>query len=159
MKRRSLNLSSITSITIFVVLFDQFSKHWAQNNLEFGNTKVLIPEIIQFQLVKNTGAAFSLFRESTEFLGIVSFIVAITLIIWIFKTSPLNILKGSGFSFLLGGTIGNGIDRWFQGSVTDFLEFMHISFPIFNIADIAINIAVICLFIESFRKNNDQGHS
>ena len=53
-------------------------------------------------------------------------------------------------SYLLGGTIGNGIDRLFKGFVLDFLELVPINFPIFNVADISINIAVILILIENF---------
>ena len=53
-----------------------------------------------------------------------------------------------GVSFLLGGTAGNGIDRFFKGYVLDFFDLVPINFPIFNIADISINIAIVCFIID-----------
>ena len=149
-----LNKRALISITILVTLVDQLTKLWAQNNLNYAASKVFIPETIQLRLVKNTGAAFSFLSGSTYLLGLFSFLVSIALITWIFRNAPLSTFKGIGCSFLLGGTLGNGIDRWLQGSVTDFIELTHINFPIFNIADIAINIAVICLLIENIYKKN-----
>ena len=67
--------------------------------------------------------------------------------------SGLTNWNGISLAFLLGGTVGNGIDRWTQGYVIDFIEFLPIQFPIFNIADIAINIAIVCFLIETLRSN------
>ena len=101
------------------------------------------------RLVQNTGAAFSLFNESTVFLSALSLVVAISITILIWQTAPIRIWKGLGLALLLGGTIGNGIDRLNLGYVIDFIELIPISFPIFNIADISINIAVLFLLIDT----------
>ena len=58
-------------------------------------------------------------------------------------------------AFLLGGTMGNGLDRWRLGYVTDFIEILPINFPIFNLADIAINLAVICFGIHTLKKDHE----
>ena len=105
-------------------------------------------------MVKNTGAAFSLFSESTLILGFLSFAVSTTLITWIWRNKPIPMWKGLGLAFLLGGSLGNGLDRWRFGYVNDFIELIPVNFPIFNVADIAINIAVICLLIDIMYKNN-----
>jgi len=55
-----------------------------------------------------------------------------------------------GYSFILGGALGNGIDRFVSGSVVDFLDFRLIQFPVFNLADVFINVGIICLLIASF---------
>ena len=153
MKKYLLNRKLIYNLSLFVVLLDQASKAWAQSNLEHKNSVVLINNIINLTLVKNTGAAFSLLSQSTIFLGILSLIVAITLIIWIWTSKQIRFWQGLGFSLLLGGTIGNGIDRFRLGFVYDFIELIPINFPIFNIADISINLAIICLLI-NLRKTN-----
>jgi len=57
---------------------------------------------------------------------------------------------------LLGGAIGNGLDRWRLGSVVDFLEFVPIAFPVFNVADVAINLAVACLVIDLLRRGSHE---
>ena len=63
---------------------------------------------------------------------------------------------GLALGFLLGGTIGNGIDRWRLGHVTDFLELVPIQFPIFNWANVAINLAVLCFAIDAFANRHEQ---
>ena len=68
-------------------------------------------------------------------------------------------LQGLGIAFLLGGTIGNGLDRWRIGHVTDFLELIPIDFPIFNGADMAINIGAILFIIDAFKKRRSSIHS
>jgi signal peptidase II len=78
-------------------------------------------------------------------LGLVSMAVAGALVFWIQTSGPLRRLQWFGLGLLLGGAIGNGLDRWRLGSVIDFLEFVPISFPVFNAADVAINLAVVCL--------------
>ena len=63
---------------------------------------------------------------------------------------------GLALACLLGGTLGNGIDRWRLGYVTDFLELVPIQFPIFNWADVVINVSVVCFAIDAFRER--RGH-
>ncbi len=142
------NSTVLLAIAIFVILIDQVSKNWASKNLEFLLAKPFLPGLIKFRLAHNTGAAFNIFSESTLILGMISLIISIGLILYIFKHNmdfPLNL----GMAFLLGGCVGNGIDRWTLGYVVDFIELHHINFPIFNIADISINLAFICFIFHS----------
>ncbi len=159
MKRRYLNRKTIFLISALVVGVDQLSKYWVQNQLIKTTSLLIIPHVLQFQLVKNTGAAFSLFSESTFLLGLLSLSVSIFLSIWIWRSSLLPFWQGMALAFLLGGSLGNGIDRWFLGYVIDFLEFVVVDFPVFNGADIAINLAVICFFIDTVKKKNGREHS
>lgn len=57
-----------------------------------------------------------------------------------------------GYGCLLGGALGNGIDRFLTGEVVDFLDFRWIQFPVFNVADIAINIGIACLLWSAWRQ-------
>ena len=115
-----------------------------------------VPGVLQLTLVRNTGAAFSLFRESSLLLGLLSFAVAVGVSIWIWREARRGLWMGLALGFLLGGTIGNGIDRWRLGHVTDFLELVPIQFPIFNWADVAINLAVLCFAIDAFSNRHEQ---
>ena len=82
------------------------------------------------------------------FLSLISILVSISLIIWIFKKRIQLLSKQITFIFLLAGTVGNGIDRWTQGYVIDFIELTPIHFPVFNFADIYINIALIAFVLQ-----------
>mgnify|MGYP002020783471 CR=1 FL=1 len=137
-----------------IVLIDQTSKFLVLFTLGFNRSKSIIPNLLEFTLVKNKGAAFSLFSDSTTFLTITSILASLILITIVFKSPPRSYWNSIGIAYLLGGTVGNGIDRLFKGYVLDFLEIVPINFPIFNVADISINIALICFAIDLISKKN-----
>jgi len=131
-------------ISIFIILIDQFTKY-----LMFYNYNLFInKDFILFKLdfVKNYGAAFNIFSGSRIFLSLISIFFSIVLIYLIFRKKTLNSFDLYSYSFILGGTIGNAIDRIYRGFVVDFINLNFINFPVFNIADISINIGFIFLF-------------
>ena len=139
------------SYSLYIVLLDQVSKFIVLNILGFERSKNIIPNLLNFTLVKNKGAAFSLFSNYTDFLTITSILTSLILITIILKFPPRSFWNSIGLAYLLGGTIGNGIDRFFKGYVLDFFELTPINFPIFNVADISINIAIICFLIDTIK--------
>jgi len=72
-------------------------------------------------------------------------------VLWIQLRPPEGLWPALASGLLLAGAAGNGLDRWRSGSVVDFLELVPIHFPIFNIADVAINLAVLCFLIDLLR--------
>tara|TARA_Y100001968_G_scaffold168749_1_gene154570 strand:- start:252 stop:725 length:474 start_codon:yes stop_codon:yes gene_type:complete len=148
--------NTIIIYSFYIILIDQVTKFSVLKILGFERSKNIIPNFLNFTLVKNKGAAFSLFSDSTTLLTIISVFASLLLITLILKSPPRSYWNSIGFICLLGGTVGNGIDRLFKGYVLDFLELVPINFPIFNLADISINIAIICFLIEqSSKKNNN----
>ena len=145
--------------SFFIVLLDQVSKSLMLSILGFERSKNIIPNLLNFTLVKNKGAAFSIFSNSTNILTITSIIASLLLIIIILKSPPRSSWNLIGLVYLLGGTIGNGIDRLFKGYVLDFFELVPIDFPIFNIADVSINIAIICFIIDIVKNKDKPGKS
>ena len=133
--------------SLYIILLDQVSKFLVLSTLGLERTKNIIPNLLNFTLVKNKGAAFSLFSNSTNILTITSILASLLLITIILKSPPRSFWNLTGLAYLLGGTIGNGIDRFFKGYVLDFFELVPINFPIFNVADVSINIAIICFII------------
>ena len=144
-----LRRGTVLVLSALMVILDQLSKHWIRSLLAPGETAPFIPGLLQLHLVHNTGAAFSLFTGATPILGILSLVVAVGVAIWIWREPRHDLWMGLALGFLLGGTIGNGIDRLRLGHVTDFLELMPIQFAIFNWADVAINLAVLCFVIDA----------
>jgi len=139
------------SLSIFIFLIDQFTKY-----LMFYNKKLFInKDFILFKLdfVKNYGAAFNIFSGSRIFLSLISILFSILLIYLIFRKNTLDTFDLYSYSFILGGTIGNGIDRIYKGFVIDFINLNIINFPVFNIADISINIGFIILLYNIFKNN------
>ena len=141
--------------SLCIVLLDQVSKFIVLTKLGFESSKNIIPNLLNFTLVKNKGAAFSLFSNSTNILTIISIIASILIITVILKFPPRSFWNLTGLAYLLGGTAGNGIDRLMKGYVLDFLELVPIDFPIFNVADISINIAIICLIVDIISNKAD----
>ena len=134
-------------ITVFSIL-DQLSKIYI--NLNFY--KLLNKDLLIFtiELVRNNGAAFNIFSGSRLFLSFISIISTIILFYLIF-ISENKFINKYGLSFILAGSIGNGIDRILNGYVIDFINIKFIDFPVFNIADILINIGVLILIINYFK--------
>jgi len=139
------------SLSFFIILIDQFTKY-----LIFYNKKLFINKdflLFKLDFVKNYGAAFNIFSGSRVFLSLISVFFSILLIYLIFRKNTLNSYDLFSYSFILGGTIGNGIDRIFRGFVVDFINLNIINFPVFNIADISINIGFIILLYNIFKNN------
>ena len=138
----------------YIILLDQVSKFLVLTTLGLEKSKTIIPNLLNFTLVKNKGAAFSLFSNSTNILTIISILTSLLLITVILKFPQKSFWNSIGLALLLGGTVGNGIDRFFKGYVLDFLDLVPINFPIFNVADISINIAIICFIIDIIKTND-----
>lgn len=138
-------------VALAVVILDQASKLWAAQHLASGMVRPFLPGVLQLRRVANTGAAFSLLSGNAALLGLVSAGAALGVAAWLVLRPPRGLWLSLGAGFLLGGTLGNGLDRWRLGWVVDFLEFVPIHFPIFNVADVAINLAVLCFLIDLLR--------
>ena len=136
-------------LSIIVTLFDQITKQIIESNSKLLVNKDFI--LFKIDYVKNFGAAFNLFNGNRLFLSFVSLIIALILIYLILNKNNLKNIELLSYSFILGGTIGNGIDRIIKGYVIDFINLNVIEFPIFNVADISINIGLI-LIIYGFIK-------
>ena len=143
-------LNYLLTISFFCIL-DQLSKIYI--NLNLNKLYNLDLFIFNIDFVRNYGAAFNLLSGSRFFLSFISVISAIILSYFIFISENKHINK-YGLSFILAGSIGNGIDRILKGYVIDFIKIKFIDFPVFNIADIVINIGVLILIISHFRFKN-----
>ena len=139
------------SLSIFIILIDQFTKYLIFYNYKMFQNKDFI--LFRLDFVKNYGAAFNILSGSRIFLSLISIIFSILLIYLILRKNALNSLDLYSYSFILGGTIGNGIDRIFKGFVIDFINLNIVNFPVFNIADISINIGFIFLLYSILKKN------
>jgi signal peptidase II len=142
---------SFLLIAIVGIIFDQLTKYIVvQNFAAVGDTFSLWQNVFHFTYVINTGAAFSFFRGQVDILRWISLIVSFILVVFVWYSPKLTFLEQLGYGFILSGAVGNGIDRFLFGYVVDFLDFRLINFPVFNIADVAINIGVLILIFCSF---------
>lgn len=138
-----------------VVALDAAAKFWARNNLVPGESKPFIPGFLQLTFTTNTGGAFGIAQGSGPLMVLLPVAICSALAYWIWRREhckqPLTRLEQVGFGMLLGGAIGNIIDRLTIGRVTDFLEFTFIHFPVFNVADALIDVGIGLLLIASFQ--------
>jgi len=140
-------------LAAFIAFFlDQLTKYWVVQTFSLGQTLPLLPKIFHLTYVTNTGAAFSLLSGKVEWLRWLSLGVSLVLITLALLGPVLNRWDQLGYGLILGGAMGNGIDRFALGYVVDFLDFRLINFAVFNVADSFISIGIICLLIASLQK-------
>ena len=137
------------SIIIASVLIDQLTKLATIAWLEVGEKIVAIPYLINFHHIKNTGAAWGMFSDSRWIFLVISSVAIIGLPIFLYKHRKAPFFFGFSLSLVIGGAIGNMIDRLFapNGGVTDFIEFAFMDFPVFNVADICVCVGAVLLFV------------
>ncbi|MBD2137225.1 lipoprotein signal peptidase [Anabaena sp. FACHB-1237] len=143
---------------IVAVLFDHLTKYWVVKNFRLGETLPLIPGVFHFTYVTNTGAAFSLFSGKVEWLKWLSLLVSLLLISIAIFGPILSLWEQLAYGFILGGAMGNGIDRFMLGYVVDFLDFRVINFAVFNIADSFISIGIFFLLLASWQERSTSSH-
>ena len=137
-------------LSLLISFTDQFTKHIINlNHNSLINNNFIIFSI---DYVKNYGAAFNIFSGSRIPLSSISTIITFVLVYLILYKKNISILDLFSYSFILGGTIGNGIDRILKGYVIDFINLNFINFAVFNIADVSINIGLI-FFVYGLFKN------
>ena len=139
-------------IAIAFLLIDQITKYLiVQDFAQVGDTFPIWQDVFHLTYVKNTGAAFSFFSGGVKWLRWLSLIVSLGLMAFAWWGSKLPKIEQIGYGFILAGALGNGVDRFLFGYVVDFLDFRLINFPVFNVADVAINLGIICLLFNSFQ--------
>ncbi|MEL4894160.1 signal peptidase II [Crocosphaera sp. Alani8] len=130
---------------------DQLTKYWVvQVFPNIGDTIPLWLGVFHFTYVINTGAAFSFFEGGAKWLRWLSLGVSLALMALAWWGEKMKITEQLGYGFILAGALGNGLDRFLFGYVVDFLDFRLVNFPVFNLADVFINIGILFLLFASF---------
>jgi signal peptidase II len=144
------------SITVPVVSLDQLTKIWVASHFPLYGTRAIVPNWLDLTYTLNPGAAFSLFATMPVgarevFFLVLSCTATVALLVLLARRST-SASSRVGFALILGGTLGNLIDRLARGRVVDFIYFHHDSFsyPVFNVADSAITIGVATILLVSF---------
>lgn len=143
--------SNFWIVALVSLIMDHLTKLWVVQNFEPGETLPLWHSVFHLTYVTNTGAAFSLFSNGgILWLRWLSLLVSLGLMAMAWFGPRQHRWEKIGYGLILGGALGNGIDRFISGHVVDFLDFRLINFPIFNLADISINIGIWFLIIATF---------
>ena len=137
---------------ILFTIIDQLSKIFVISYLTLGEPNVIIPSFFSFTYIKNTGAAWGMFSDGTIILSIISIFFLIFAIKFVLEKENLNKINVLSYGMILGGILGNLIDRIFRKHVVDFLSFkiFGYDFPVFNIADCFIVIGIILVMLDTF---------
>ncbi len=138
-------------LSIIVVIADQISKYFVIERLKGTVSHVIIPGFLKFTYVENYGAAFGILKNKKTFFIITTTLIIIFISLFLIRYYyKINIFMRIGLGLLLGGAVGNFIDRIRFGYVVDFINvrlFNSYDFPVFNIADISIVCGTIIILI------------
>lgn len=138
----------VVVITLSVVLLDMISKYLTvQLLLPLDQDVTVIPYVLDFSYVENRGAAFGILSESRWVFMVLSIVLMVFIVLFIKYSKIKHVLFLTSASLILGGGIGNMIDRIFVGYVVDFIKVTFIDFPVFNIADCAVVIGTILMVV------------
>lgn len=154
-------MKKIYLITFLVTLIDQIIKLFVTFNMNLYQSIEIIKDFFSITYVKNTGAAFSIL-SGNRILLIIFAVIALNLIyIFLLKDKKLNKLENIIYGVLIGGIIGNLIDRVLFGSVIDYLDFnlFGYNYPVFNFADICMVVSAIILIIITIKDGKNEIHS
>jgi len=141
---------TVFSLTIIIILIDQITKFLIKTNFKLNESLPLIKNIFHLTYIRNFGAGFGILQQQKWILVFISLIVIGVIFYYFDRVKEKEILLQVLVGFILGGTIGNLIDRLAYGFVIDFIDFR--IWPIFNFADSFVTIGVIGLIIYLWKK-------
>ncbi len=153
-KKYSMSKKYIFCIVIFTLFLDQVSKRIVVENIEIFANNLEISKYFNLVYVENRGVSFGMFSEHDKsfYFGILSMLVSAYIIYLLVKS--IDLIESIGLSLILGGAIGNGVDRLYYGYVVDFID-LHLNnfhWPAFNFADTFITLGAI-IFVFSIISN------
>jgi len=156
-KKRSILMNVYFLLTgVAVLILDQATKYLITVRVPEGSSIEAIPGFLYFMNIKNTGAAFGIFQSHTKILTIISLVAIFLIIILKVMLNLEFVFYNISLGFVLGGALGNLVDRYFVGEVTDWISFTIFS-AVFNIADSFIVIGFILIIILILREYLKQG--
>ena len=154
-------MKRLTIYSLVFLIIDLLIKIIVINFMELYDTIKIIPGFFNITYVRNTGAAFSILEDSRIFFIVITFIALIVIYLFLLKDKVLNKYQTFLYSMLIGGIVGNLVDRIIYGYVIDYLSFniFGYSFPVFNIADIYICVGIGLFVILLFAVYKDEDFS
>lgn len=137
------------AIMVLAVFLDQLTKYLTILFLKPVDTLPIIEDVLHLTYVENTGAAFGMMKDQRWLFMIVSTVAIIALLIYLFKKKTQPKLENLAIAFIVGGGIGNMIDRVLLGYVVDMIDFRLINFAVFNVADsfVCVGAGLLMLYI------------
>lgn len=143
---------TIPLVAAICLAADYATKIWANAVLMPGSSAPFIPGLLRLTLTTNTGAAFGVGRQSAWLMTALALTILTAVVVWVIKrersADPPLLYERVGMGLLIGGALGNIMDRLVAGRVTDFLEFIFIDFPVFNLADACIDAGAVLILLK-----------
>ena len=140
-----------TLVILAVIAFDQLTKQLAVAHLKPIDTVAIIPDALHLTYVTNYGAAFGMLADHRWVFLAISTIAIVLMAAYLYYKRDEHPLLGTAVSFIIGGGIGNMIDRTLMGYVVDFVDFRLINFAVFNVADIFVCVGCGLMFLWLFK--------
>jgi signal peptidase II len=148
----AIRFGGIMSIAGVVLLIDRLTKAWVRHHFQLGESR-RVTSWFYLTFVQNTGTAFGLFQGNNRALLILAFVILVALLYGARGlTERGGFWSALGVALVLGGAVGNLMDRVHFGQVIDFLDFR--IWPVFNFADSAISIGTISMMLGLWRKDS-----
>jgi len=138
-------------IALFIIAIDQISKWLIVKNMELGTSIPIIDNVLYITSHRNRGAAWGILENKMWFFYIITVVFVVFIVFYMKKYAKTDKLLGISLGLILGGAIGNFIDRVFRQEVVDFIHVYIFSYnyPVFNIADSALCIGVVLIIIQT----------
>lgn len=151
-------MKKLFGIAFITVLFDQLIKNGLLFFMNYGQSITIIKNFFNITLIGNTGAAFSILSSNTILLIIISVVVLNVLYFFFIKGKTLTDFEQVSYGLLIGGILGNLIDRVLRMQVVDYLDFniFGYNFPVFNLADIVIVISMVLIVIQIIKGDKNE---
>ena len=151
-------MKKLFGISFITVLLDQLIKNGLLFFMNYGQSITIIKNFFNITLIGNTGAAFSILSSNTILLIIISVVVLNVLYFFFIKGKTLTDFEQVSYGLLIGGILGNLIDRVLRMQVVDYLDFniFGYNFPVFNLADIVIVISMILIVIQIIKGDKNE---
>ena len=140
-------MKKLFGISLGIIILDQLIKNGLLFFMSFGKSITIIKNFFNITLIGNSGAAFSIMSSNTILLIIISIVVLNVIYFYLIKGKNLSEFEQVSYGILIGGIVGNLIDRIWHMQVIDYLDFTFFgyNFPVFNLADIAIVVSMFLI--------------
>ncbi|WP_416826923.1 signal peptidase II [Ectobacillus polymachus] len=138
-------------IALAVILVDQFTKWLIVTYMQYGESIPIIQNVLYITSHRNKGAAWGMLQDRMWFFYTITVVIVIAIVYYLRKYGKQDKLLGIALGLILGGALGNFIDRVFRKEVVDFIHtyIFSYNFPVFNVADSSLCIGVALLFIQT----------
>lgn len=154
MYKSNIKLLSWSAIIIFI---DQITKFLVKNYMELSDSISVIGNVLRLTFIKNPGMAFGILIGGKLFYTVFASLACVVILVYLFRLKPENFWARFALASILGGAIGNLIDRLMYSEVVDFIDIRVIHWPVFNFADIAITVGMVILIaVVIFEKKKEE---